>query len=382
MNSWCVYKISLLVVSQMIDTNNLRDLLPPFPTVLYSAEHVISGIPIPKMKRIEFFSPDEWEEFTEEWASSLVSEYSKIARFAGSGDKGLDVVGFITNSTFDGGWDNFQCKHYDNPLQPNNIWVEIGKIIYYSFIGDYPPPRTYYFVSPKGVGTKLAKYLASPEQLKTESRSNWASHCQDDITSTQPIPLTGALLAYFDQFNFSIFSYKSSVELVNEHSKTAFHAVRFGGGLRTRPPVASPPDEIDSLESRYIQQIFEAYSDHTNETIPDVSCLNDKPELKKDFVRQRERFYSAESLRNFSRDTVPAGTFESLQEEVYQGVVDACESEHVDGLARMRGTILQSGQLSLTSNPLSSVMKVQDKQGICHQLANTDRLTWVKNDGN
>ncbi len=362
----------------MIYTNDFKDISSPSLTEIYSAEHVVSGIPIPKTKRIEIFSPAEWEEFTEEWASSLISEYSKIARFAGSGDKGLDVVGFITNTTFDGGWDNFQCKHYDNPLQPNNIWVEIGKIIYYSFIGDYPPPRKYYFISPKGVGTKLGKYLASPDQLKTESRNNWASHCQDDITETLPIPLTGALQTYFDQFDFSIFSYKSSVNLIAEHSKTAFHAVRFGGGLRTRPPVTTPPCEIDSSESRYIQQIFEAYSDHTNDIISGESCLNDKPELRNDFVRQRERFYNAESLRNFSRDTVPIGTFESLQEEIYQGVVDACESDHADGLARMRGTILQSGQLSLTSNPLSSVMKVQDKQGICHQLANIDRLTWVK----
>lgn len=120
-------------------------------------------------------------------------------------------------------------------------------------MGDYPPPRKYYFVSPKGVGTKLAKFLATPEQLKVESRDNWASHCQNDITSTMSIPLTGALLAYFDQFDFSIFTYKSSIELVNEHSKTTFHAVRFGGGLRTRPPATTPPDEIDSLESRYIQ---------------------------------------------------------------------------------------------------------------------------------
>lgn len=371
-----------LEVSHMIDTNNFRDLAPPSPTSLYSSEHIVSGIPLPKTKRIEMFSPDEWEEFTEEWASSHTSDYSKIARFAGAGDKGLDVVGFITSSTFGGGWDNYQCKHYDNPLQPNNIWIEIGKIIYYSFIGDYPPPRKYYFVCPKGVGTKLGKYLASPDQLKTESRSNWASHCQDDITSTQPIQLTGALSAYFDQFDFSIFSHKSSVELINEHATTPFHAVRFGGGLPARPQVQPPPDEIDSSESRYIQQIFEAYSDHADDNIQDVSCLNDKPDLKTDFVRQRERFYSAESLRNFSRDTVPAGTFEALQEEIFQGVVDACESDHIDGLARMRGTISQSGQLSLTSNALSSVIKIQDKQGVCHQLANTDRLTWVKNNGN
>ena len=379
-SSWCYKKSHSLVVTSMIDADNFRDLAPNSPTVLYSSDHVISGIPIPKTKRIEIFSPNEWEEFTEEWAFSHKSEYFKIARFAGSGDKGLDVVGFIGGPSFADGWDNYQCKHYGKVLNPSDIWVEIGKIVYYSFTDEYPPPRKYYFVSPKGVGTKLAMFLASPEHLRKEARNNWVSHCQDGITSTMSVPLTGAILTYFEQFDFSIFSYKTSVELIAEHSKTTFHAVRFGGGLGNRPPVATPPDEIDSSESRYIQQIFEAYTDHTNYSISDESCLNAKPELKNDFVRQRERFYSAESLRNFSRDTVPAGTFEALQEEVFQGVVDVCESNHADGLVRMRNTITQSAQLSLVANPLSSVMKVQDRQGICHQLANTDRLTWVKND--
>jgi hypothetical protein len=86
---------------------------------------------------------------------------------------------------------------------------------------------------------------------------------------------------------------------------------------------------------------------------------------------------STESLRNFARDTVPEGTFSALQEDVYQSVIDISESSYQDGLARMRATVAQSAQLPLTSSPLASVTRPQDKQGICHQLANEERLTWV-----
>lgn len=360
----------------MMDPDNFRDLAPTPPKVMLTSASISSGIPIPKTKMIELFSPDNWEEFTEEWASSLVC-YSKVVRFAGAGDKGLDIVGFLKGSVFSGGWDNYQCKHYDHPLAPSDIWVEIGKIIYYSYLNDYPPPRIYYFVCPSGIGTKLARFLAAPDKLKSEAKKNWVDHCQAGITSTTMVTLTGDLLDYFDQFDFSIFSSKSTVKLIDEHSKTPFHAARFGGGLPGRPSSFLPPVDIAPTESRYIQQLFQAYSDHTGEHITDEISLNSKSNLKKDFTRQRERFYSAESLRNFARDTVPQGTFEDFQEEVFQGVIDIYESSHGDGLARMRATLTQSAQLPLTSSPLSSVMKVQDKQGVCHQFANIDRLIWV-----
>lgn len=366
----------------MINPNNFRDIAPKAPSVNYTADNVLSGIPIPKTRRIELFSSDDWEEFTEEWSSSLESDYCHIVRFAGPGDKGLDVVGFISDYTFNGGWDNYQCKHYDHPLKPSDIWVEIGKIIFYSFSREYTVPRKYYFVAPKGVGTMLSKHLANPEKLKSEARNNWKQYCENEITSTTSTPLSGGLLAYFEKFDFSIFSSKSLVELINGHSKTPFHTVRFGGGLPVRPIPEMPPEEITPSESRYIQQIFEAYTDHTGRTITDVSLLNNRADLQSDFVRQRERFYHAESLRNFARDTVPKGTFEALQKDVFQGVVDVCESNHDDGLARMRATLAQSAQLPIASSPLSSVIKAQDKQGICHQLANDDHLMWVRNNNN
>jgi hypothetical protein len=356
---------------------DLRDLAPIMPKVNYTAGHISAGIPIPKIRRVELFSPEEWEAFTEEWAYSLTPQYHKIRRVAGSRDKGVDVIGFITDDTYEGGWDNYQCKHYNHPLRPNDIWVEIGKIIFYSFSEEYTVPRKYYFVCPRDVSTALAHMLSNPEKLKEVAKNNWAQHCEKGISSAFSVPLTGDLLTYFDQFDFSIFSSRSPAELIQGHARTPFHAVRFGGGLPARPTSQEPPEEITASESRYIQQIFEAYVDQTGETIADASSLRDKPDLQEDFLRQRERFFHAESLRNFARDTVPEGTFEELQKDVFHGVVDVCQSDHADGLVRMRATLDKSTTLSISSSPLSSVLRIPDRQGICHQLANADQLIWV-----
>jgi hypothetical protein len=80
----------------MTEKHNLRALSPNPKKGLYAAEHVASGIPIPKTRRVELFSPDEWEEFTEEWATSLEESYHKVSRFGGSENgKGVEsALGF------------------------------------------------------------------------------------------------------------------------------------------------------------------------------------------------------------------------------------------------------------------------------------------------
>jgi len=44
----------------------------------------------------------------------------------------------------------------------NDVWVELGKTIYYAFKGEFPPPANYYFAASKGVGLKLRSLLANP----------------------------------------------------------------------------------------------------------------------------------------------------------------------------------------------------------------------------
>ncbi|MCV5934850.1 hypothetical protein OFO87_32535, partial [Escherichia coli] len=75
-------------------------------------------------------------------------------------------------------------------------------------------------------------------------------------------------------------------------------------------------------ESRYIRQMLDAYGDHLGTNLPDAASLASHNQFRSDYLRQRERFYHAESLKNFARDTVPAGTFDALQDEIYHGVID------------------------------------------------------------
>ena len=89
-------------------------------------------------------------------------------------------------------------------------------------------------------------------------------------------------------------------------------------------------------------------------------------------------FYHAESLRNFARDTVPPGTFEELQDEIHAGVVELAVSHHPDAFACVNAVTQAATQLALTASGLINVVKIQDRRGICHELANDDRLTWRK----
>jgi hypothetical protein len=78
-----------------------------------------SGMNFPVAKLIELLEPAQWEEFTEEWATSLKS-YKDVERRSGPGDMGRDIVAFTTDKKYDGPWDNYQCKRYALKLQPNH----------------------------------------------------------------------------------------------------------------------------------------------------------------------------------------------------------------------------------------------------------------------
>lgn len=97
-------------------------------------------------------------------------------------------------------------------------------------------------------------------------------------------------------------------------------------------------------------------------------------------MRQRVAFYSAESLRVFARDSVPVGTFEALQEEIFDGVIDVHDSHQGDGLDRLLQVTQSAHQLSMTANGLLPVVITRDRTGVCHQLANNDRLSWCHAD--
>jgi ABC-3C protein len=353
---------------------------PPAPAGVIGPDQAAAGLRFLPQQQILLYSSDEWEAFVHEWAHYCLKKlYTQVQRFTGAGDRGIDIAGFVDAAKLQGIWDNYQCKHYDHALQPGDALPEIGKVLWHTFNNAYRVPRRYYFVAPHGVGTTLAGHLADPAQLKETVIAKWETQVADKITKTQSIILDGAFLAYVQAFDFSIFDAKTSLEIIEQHRDScSYHATRFGGGLPPRPDPGAPPEEIAPTESRYIAQLLEAYADHKQHPVPDVHALKAWPPLNEHFRRQRESFYHAESLRVFARDTVPPGTFESLQEEIHYGVRDVHDADHPDGYVRVRKVVETARGLNITANALITRTHLKDRDGICHQLANEDRLKWIK----
>lgn len=365
-----------------------KEVCPEQSTDIPTAQQVGSGIPIPKVSRLQIFSANEWEEFTEEWLMYHKGQgtYHSVQRASGAGDLGLDLVAFTSASGFADPWDSFQCKHYDHALTPGDVYGEVAKVIYHSY-NKTPPfnqaarvPRFHVFVAPRGVGLTLGRLLKDPNRLKAEVKKSWANKCAPALGKVPDADLAGALLVYFDSFDFSIFGYRSGPELVEDHSKTVFHVGRFGGGLPPVGPAATPPTTPAKSESRYLRKLLDAYADHEGKAFATADEIAEVPDLKEHYDRQRVLFYHAETLRNFARDRLPPGTFDSLEDDVYLGVVEVCGDDHESGFRRLQATLRHAATLDTSGNALATVTRIPDKQGICHQLANVDRLSWTQKD--
>jgi len=340
------------------------------------ADVVATGQLIPAIERIKIFSDVQWEEFVLEWADSLRDEYDRVERCGGAGDMGRDVIAICKGDNSI--WDNYQCKHYKNPLAPSDIWVELGKLVYYTKLEYYTYPRRYFFIAPQGAGTRLSNLLRNPDQLRTQLKQNWEKNCLKGITTTTEIELNAELTDYLNQLDFSIFEAKPPLRLIDEHAKTRWYVARFGGGLPPRPPIDVPPTHPTQHEVIYLRQLLDAYGDHLHRQVVDLGDISMRIDLQEHFYDSRLEFYSAESLRNFSRDTLPPGEFEKLQEEIQSGIKDDVRADYEDGYRRVLSVIKSARFLQLTNHALINRLSIRDRGGVCHQLANENKVRWVK----
>jgi hypothetical protein len=334
------------------------------------------GAPVTPIQRLQIMSPSEWEEFILEWVDSLRSAYVDVHRCGGKGDMGRDVIAFKAPIGPFAAWDNYQCKHYAKSLSIADAVGELGKLFYYASLGEFPLPDAYFFVTPRGPSTELLKCLQKGT-LKKELMARWDKQCRLGITASKPVELSTAQAA-INSFDFSKVSVLSPLQVIEGHQKTKYYTFRFGGGLPNRTlPVPKPPADFQANETVYIKKLLDAYGDEKKTTFAAIDGLEKHPKLGKHLRRSREQFFSAESLRTFSRDNVPKGTFETLQDEIHDGVQEVYDEEHASGYQRVVKTIERARDIAITGNPLIGVMLTNDRAGICHQLANDDRLTWV-----
>lgn len=356
----------------------------PNPQPILTAEEILLGPPVAPEQRVRLYSDEEFETFIEEWAYFFLSvpsnQYVKVGRFGGAGDAGRDVVGYLEWPIAKSRFDIFQCKRYSAPLAPSDIWTELGKLCVYTFMGAYPVPRSYYFVAPQDIGPSLTLLLENPQRLREGLIEAWTKYCEKKIAKDETYVLGSGLSEHIDAFPFEIITYKPIMEVIEEFRRTPRYAARFGGGLKPYPTTdVVPPMDVDPQEIRYVEHLLSAYAEADGMdvmTLPEALLCTHSGDL----ARQRVRFYSAETLRRFSRDVDPSDeAFKSLLEQMHLGVVDIVDSDHSNALQRLRATMAAAAQVNIgTAHMLARYLKAQSQQGMCHQLANEDRLIWRK----
>jgi hypothetical protein len=363
----------------MYEDSDTVEVEAPVAPARLTNQQILLGKRVEPLDVITTYSDSEWEMFVREWVESLRAAYKKVRRASGSGDKGRDVIGYVDQVSKTSPYDNYQCKHYDHALYPSDLWKELAKLCFYTRRGDYSIPRSYFFVAPRGLGPDASALIESPEKIRAGLLERWAKGKLLSVGGAD-IKMSSELKAYVTTFSFDIVKDVAPSEIIEAHRKTRFYAPRFGGGLVRLPPaVAQVPNQITSAESNYVAQLLRVYSQRAAVTMPSPEALEPHPQLKRHFDRQRNYFYLAELLRNFTRDNIPEDTcFERLQDLIFDGVIDTVERDHSDGYERLNQTLAVARSLQIDSHPLKECLEPYHRSGICHQLANEQRLDWMQ----
>jgi hypothetical protein len=341
-----------------------------FPTVS------LDGPRLTPQQYIYFYSPDEWEQFVLEWATAVDEDYVKLKRLGGPDDGGVDIAAFKSTSGFEGSWDCYQAKHYEKALAPAQAFAEMLKIFLNVHRGRYCLPDRYSFMAPRGCGQSLSRLLSSPTAHREEFIRQLTG--ESALGSSLGKDEHEAVVELASATSFEVFDAAEIHEVIDVHRKTRFHVARFGGRLDDRPDATLPPDEIAEVEATYVAALVDVYAEtRPGEVVSVQSALAD-PTTGDHLRRQRVAFYSAESLRVYARDAVPAGTFDALQDDVFDGVIEMAEAGHETGMHRLNAVMAASAGLDLSSHALITVANQRDRKGICHQLANDSRVAWVR----
>jgi hypothetical protein len=302
-------------------------------------------------------------------------KYARLEWLGGPGDKGRDVKCTWLN----GNISIYQCKNYEGKLGPSQIFPEIAKCCYYSFNKDYPTPIEYLFVAPHGVSPYVSDLLLDSIRLKKELKDVWSTSCQPKVH----VPLGGALEAFIDNMDFSIIGHVTPKEFLEDFEKTCYYSEYFGDIKKPRPlgPYKAP-DDINEKELIYIAKILAAYGEFLDKNICDEKQLKIiDQKLYEDFKRNRLYFYSADCLAQYSREVYPPDMpcFNDCKEQFYHGIIDDIVEDANHGYERLRKVIRRAAELDIALGEKPSVkLRIQDKKGICHHLANErEDIKWA-----
>lgn len=146
------------------------------------------------------------------------------------------------------------------------------------------------------------------------------------------------------------------------------------------------PIEIAADEMGYVTILLSAYANA--DQLDNYQNPKSLPLARqKDFKKQRENYYKAESIRRGVRDNFMPDEgvehFEDLKNDMYDGIIEIVEDEHEDAVMRLKAVLKQSSIITLNGSILSfmpGLLGNSAKKGICHMLVNDGRISWVTKD--
>ncbi len=348
----------------------------PVPAVEVVTPSMVSQ-PLPPPKQLIFFySPDEFEKFTHEWVRVLDTRYVRVEVHGGAGDHGVDVAAFLTPHGLEGDWHSFQCKHYGKPLDMATVLPEMLKVFRSVVEGYYCMPSRYVFVAPQ-TARATVKTLSRPNESR-QMFLQWLDKPGNRAITALPAAVRQAVRALAEATTFSRFEAAELDDILDLHEQTRFWSARFGQPLKPRPPARLPPPDHEPEERYYVEQLLEVYREKWGEVAGTLSKVAEHSKAKEHLYRQRVAYFSADSLRVFARESVPDGYFETLQQDVYDVVVEVADRSFKTGYDRVQEVLAKAASIRLTQTILISRVKPLDAMGVCHHLANDDKLTWCQ----
>lgn len=318
----------------------------------------------------------ELERFVLRWLQVMSNpKYHSTQRFAGAGDMGRDVVGFLTKARHEGPWHNYQCKQLGRRnLGVGTALLDLGKILHFSHQKKFTLPEQFTFVAPRGLARTLEELIFNPSALKRAMITNWNEYCATKIEKGKTVPMDTSLLAHIETFDFSRVDRRSLDDILTDPAAMPALAAMFGADPGSPPPGVVPPT-VAPNELRYADALIGAYGERDKCT---YACHDDIAHSVhgQHFFEQRERFYAADAFSRFYRDNTLAEETAALEEEMYHGIIEKHREPHADSLTRVNAVMGHAATVS-PGGPLARHARVQVKQGICHHFVNNQRiLSW------
>lgn len=151
------------------------------------------------------------------------------------------------------------------------------------------------------------------------------------------------------------------------------------------PPIVklTPKKSLEDHESIYTSQLLIAYAHAEGVEKITTKDLIKYPKYYRDFERQREYYYAAKSVIQYSKDIFleyGVKEFKILMEEIYHSIIDLLEEEYSNNFKRLNAVMAHASKINLRKSFLAKIPQwigVCEVKGFYHILVNEGIIKWA-----